>query len=123
MFLRNWVTGGIVAKMRGFFILLYKSTLNGQIVLAEKCGSLRLRSYHHQLHQDDGCHLAGCVFVELVKGEALWPGKSDVDQLYLIRFPFTAIIITIIYITFIKYHNGMMTVMMTMEMVLFDNHK
>jgi cyclin-dependent kinase-like len=22
---------------------------------------------------------------ELVKGEALWPGKSDVDQLYLIR--------------------------------------
>merc|ERR1712015_259740 len=27
----------------------------------------------------------GCVFVELVKGEALWPGKSDVDQLYLIR--------------------------------------
>ena len=28
---------------------------------------------------------AGCVFVELVKGEALWPGKSDVDQLYLIR--------------------------------------
>jgi hypothetical protein len=25
------------------------------------------------------------VFVELVKGEALWPGKSDVDQLYLIR--------------------------------------
>ena len=28
---------------------------------------------------------SGCVFVELVKGEALWPGKSDVDQLYLIR--------------------------------------
>lgn len=27
----------------------------------------------------------GCVFAELVKGEALWPGKSDVDQLYLIR--------------------------------------
>ena len=25
------------------------------------------------------------MFVELVKGEALWPGKSDVDQLYLIR--------------------------------------
>ena len=23
--------------------------------------------------------------MELVKGEALWPGKSDVDQLYLIR--------------------------------------
>lgn len=22
---------------------------------------------------------------ELIKGEALWPGKSDVDQLYLIR--------------------------------------
>ena len=72
MFLRNWVTGGIVAKMRGFFILLYKSTLNGQIVLAEKCGSLRLRSHHHQLRQDDGCHLAGCVFVELVKGEAFY---------------------------------------------------
>ena len=27
----------------------------------------------------------GCVFVELINGEALWPGKSDVDQLYLIR--------------------------------------
>jgi len=27
----------------------------------------------------------GCVFAELIKGEALWPGKSDVDQLYLIR--------------------------------------
>ncbi|XP_040569266.1 cyclin-dependent kinase-like 4 isoform X2 [Lepeophtheirus salmonis] len=26
----------------------------------------------------------GCVFVELVNGEALWPGKSDIDQLYLI---------------------------------------
>ena len=25
------------------------------------------------------------MYVELVKGEALWPGKSDVDQLYLIR--------------------------------------
>lgn len=28
---------------------------------------------------------AGCVFAELVRGEALWPGKSDVDQLFLIR--------------------------------------
>ncbi|XP_012275939.1 cyclin-dependent kinase-like 1 isoform X3 [Orussus abietinus] len=27
----------------------------------------------------------GCVFAELIRGEALWPGKSDVDQLYLIR--------------------------------------
>ncbi|XP_037924854.1 cyclin-dependent kinase-like 1 isoform X1 [Hermetia illucens] len=27
----------------------------------------------------------GCVFAELVRGEALWPGRSDVDQLYLIR--------------------------------------
>lgn len=27
----------------------------------------------------------GCVFAELIKGEALWPGRSDVDQLYLIR--------------------------------------
>ncbi|XP_064090290.1 cyclin-dependent kinase-like 4 isoform X2 [Macrobrachium nipponense] len=27
----------------------------------------------------------GCVLAEMVKGEALWPGKSDVDQLYLIR--------------------------------------
>lgn len=26
----------------------------------------------------------GCVTAELIKGEALWPGKSDVDQLYLI---------------------------------------
>lgn len=28
---------------------------------------------------------AGCVLAELIKGEALWPGKSDVDQLFLIR--------------------------------------
>lgn len=28
----------------------------------------------------------GCVTAELMRGEALWPGKSDVDQLYLIRF-------------------------------------
>ncbi|XP_057660254.1 cyclin-dependent kinase-like 1 isoform X2 [Diorhabda carinulata] len=27
----------------------------------------------------------GCVLAELMKGEALWPGKSDVDQLFLIR--------------------------------------
>lgn len=27
----------------------------------------------------------GCVLAELIKGDALWPGKSDVDQLYLIR--------------------------------------
>lgn len=29
--------------------------------------------------------VSGCVLAELIKGEALWPGKSDVDQLYLIR--------------------------------------
>lgn len=29
--------------------------------------------------------LPGCVLAELIRGEALWPGKSDVDQLYLIR--------------------------------------
>ena len=39
----------------------------------------------HDDDHDDHDDLAGCVFVELVKGEALWPGKSDVDQLYLIR--------------------------------------
>ncbi|XP_061639099.1 cyclin-dependent kinase-like 1 isoform X2 [Phyllopteryx taeniolatus] len=27
----------------------------------------------------------GCVFAELLSGTPLWPGKSDVDQLYLIR--------------------------------------
>lgn len=27
----------------------------------------------------------GCVFAELLSGSPLWPGKSDVDQLYLIR--------------------------------------
>uniref|UniRef100_A0A8C3CSA4 cyclin-dependent kinase n=1 Tax=Cairina moschata TaxID=8855 RepID=A0A8C3CSA4_CAIMO len=27
----------------------------------------------------------GCVFAELLAGVPLWPGKSDVDQLYLIR--------------------------------------
>ena len=27
----------------------------------------------------------GCVFAELISGQPLWPGRSDVDQLYLIR--------------------------------------
>jgi len=27
----------------------------------------------------------GCVFAELLCGEPLWPGRSDVDQLYLIK--------------------------------------
>ncbi|XP_037088261.1 cyclin-dependent kinase-like 1 [Pollicipes pollicipes] len=27
----------------------------------------------------------GCVLAELVRGHALWPGRSDLDQLYLIR--------------------------------------
>ncbi|CAJ0558101.1 unnamed protein product, partial [Mesorhabditis spiculigera] len=27
----------------------------------------------------------GCVFAEMITGEALWPGRSDIDQLYLIR--------------------------------------
>ena len=41
----------------------------------------------HAIPQSVSSHdiFPGCVFVELVKGEALWPGKSDVDQLYLIR--------------------------------------
>ncbi|XP_007886396.1 cyclin-dependent kinase-like 1 [Callorhinchus milii] len=30
----------------------------------------------------------GCVFAELLFGAPLWPGKSDVDQLYLIRKTF-----------------------------------
>ena len=30
----------------------------------------------------------GCVFAELITGKALWPGRSDVDQLYLIRKTF-----------------------------------
>ena len=47
--------------------------------------AFHLTNQLHQDRQDDGSHLSGCVFVELVKGEDLWPGKSDVDQLYLIR--------------------------------------
>ncbi|MCP9262414.1 Cyclin-dependent kinase-like 1 [Dirofilaria immitis] len=27
----------------------------------------------------------GCVFAEMITGEALWPGRSDIEQLYLIR--------------------------------------
>ena len=27
----------------------------------------------------------GCVYAELLTGQPLWPGRSDVDQLYLIR--------------------------------------
>ena len=28
---------------------------------------------------------AGCVMAEMIRGEALWPGKSDLDQLHLIK--------------------------------------
>ena len=28
---------------------------------------------------------AGCLFAELLTGQPLWPGKSDVDQLYQLR--------------------------------------
>lgn len=38
-----------------------------------------------QLQKNNESVCIGCVFAELVRGEALWPGKSDVDQLYLIR--------------------------------------
>ena len=31
------------------------------------------------------CPSSGCVFAELLNGQPLWPGRSDVDQLYLIR--------------------------------------
>lgn len=27
----------------------------------------------------------GCVYAELMTGQPLWPGRSDVDQLFLIR--------------------------------------
>lgn len=27
----------------------------------------------------------GCVFAELLNGQPLWPGRSDVDQLYMIQ--------------------------------------
>ena len=27
----------------------------------------------------------GCVYAELMIGEALWPGRSDIDPLFLIR--------------------------------------
>lgn len=27
----------------------------------------------------------GCVIAELIRGDALWAGRSDVDQLFLIR--------------------------------------
>ena len=42
--------------------------------------------------------LSGCLFAELLNGQALWPGKSDVDQLYLIQRNlglFTVYIITV----------------------------
>ena len=29
--------------------------------------------------------LPGCVFAEMLTGQPIWPGKSDVDQLYHIR--------------------------------------
>ena len=30
------------------------------------------------------CVTVGCVFCELLTGQPLWPGRSDVDQLHLI---------------------------------------
>ena len=38
----------------------------------------------------------GCVFAELVRGEALWPGKSDVDQLFLIRKTLGKVLLSIL---------------------------
>ena len=58
------------------------------IMFTEEMWEHLIKTLHHHRHnhEDHRSHLSGCVFVELVKGEALWPGKSDVDQLYLIRF-------------------------------------
>ena len=30
------------------------------------------------------CVHVGCVFAELLTGQALWPGRSDMDQLHII---------------------------------------
>jgi cyclin-dependent kinase-like len=38
----------------------------------------------------------GCVFAELLTGQALWPGRSDVDQLYLIRKTLGQLLISIV---------------------------
>ena len=40
--------------------------------------------------------MTGCVFAELVRGEALWPGKSDVDQLFLIRKTLGKVLLSIL---------------------------
>ncbi|CAG0880130.1 unnamed protein product [Cyprideis torosa] len=37
-----------------------------------------------QYHKGPDIWAIGCVYAEAIKGEALWPGKSDVDQIYLI---------------------------------------
>ena len=63
---------------------------------------VKILHYHIHDHQHHGSHLSGCVFVDLVKGEALWPGKSDVDQLYLIRLllaPTGALVLMMVYYT------------------------
>ena len=39
----------------------------------------------------------GCVFAELISGQALWPGKSDVDQLYLIKRTLGLLLHSIVY--------------------------
>ena len=40
--------------------------------------------------------MTGCVFAELVRGEALWPCKSDVDQLFLIRKTLGKVLLSIL---------------------------
>lgn len=40
----------------------------------------------------------GCVFAELLTGQALWPGRSDVDQLYLIRKTLGQCILNLIFL-------------------------
>lgn len=46
--------------------------------IGEQKSPIKKQNFHR-------ANFLGCVLAELVRGEAIWPGKSDVDQLYQIQ--------------------------------------
>ena len=52
----------------------------------------------------------GCVFAELITGQALWPGRSDVDQLYLIRKTLGTTKLNLIFLSCSHYSSAMFSI-------------
>ena len=56
----------------------------------------------------------GCVFAELITGQPLWPGRSDLDQLYLIRKTLgmfaikQCYLLSVLYLLFVKIDRKIM---------------